>query len=164
LNARISFSRDAPIQLTINLNFSPEKIEKQESRFKTNLTAAGHNNRPPPQDHTWRKTISKVNITQSVIFEHTTDWIDVHFPTPGSGRPPGPVGNPPPDQVQTCGCDLDGDGLVNVLDAIAWLVQVRDRADNPCLDRNADGKLAINDLVLLLIDIKRGNCTIAGGN
>ncbi|MFH1069313.1 MAG: hypothetical protein V1794_06785 [Candidatus Glassbacteria bacterium] len=119
---------------------------------------------PPPVDHAWRRTISKVSTTQSIIFEHNTDWTDIQFPVPGAGRPPKPVENPPPDPVATCDCDFNGDSLVNVMDVIAWLVQTRDGLGNSCLDWNADGKLAINDLVLLLIDIKRGKCTTAGGN
>ena len=119
----------------------------------------------PPQDHAWRRMLSKVTGPQSMVYEHTTEWTDIQWPVPGvGGRPTDPGTEPGGDPVVRCDCDLNGDGALDVLDAIEWLVETRAGVDNICLDWNADGKVAISDVVKLLLDIRNQNCGSAGDN
>lgn len=103
----------------------------------------------PPADHAWRVTISNVTGNTVATVEHTINWTDIKFPNQGDGN-----GEP----VVTCSCDLTGDGLANVMDVLEWLRLKRTGSDTQCLDYNLDGRVAISDLVRLLIEIRAGGC------
>ena len=104
---------------------------------------------PPPLDHAWRIVLSGVTGDTTVTLAHTGNWTDIAYPNPG---------DPPPDTMSTCDCDLNGDGAANVMDVVEWLVQVRAGEENPCLDYDSSGSVKINDLVRLLLDIRAGGC------
>ena len=110
-----------------------------------------HRYDPPPVDHAWRIVISKVASDTTVALVHNADWTDIMYPNPGDPMPQ-------PEPGAGCSCDLNGDGASNVMDVLEWLNQVRSGADNACLDYNQDGKVAISDLVRLLVAIRAGGC------
>ncbi|HUU26294.1 MAG TPA: FlgD immunoglobulin-like domain containing protein, partial [archaeon] len=55
-------------------------------------------------------------------------------------------------------CDLNGDGVANIRDVIAFLLLGRDYPADLRLDWNGDGRYSIADAVQLLLDISHGNC------
>jgi uncharacterized protein (DUF362 family) len=55
-------------------------------------------------------------------------------------------------------CDLNGDGGVNILDVIFFLLAMRDNPDDSGLDWNGDGTSTVADAVALLSDIIQGKC------
>ena len=55
-------------------------------------------------------------------------------------------------------CDVDGNGKMNVTDAIAMLLGQRDDPSNPIYDYNMDGNPNISDVIALLVAIRDGSC------
>ena len=112
---------------------------------------------PPPEDHAWRITLLAVTADTTITLRHTGKWTDIQYPNPGTEPEP----EPEPEPEDTCDCDLNGDGISDTGDLLEWIVQVRGGgggADNPCLDYDKDGRLAVSDLVRLLIHIRAGGC------
>ncbi len=101
---------------------------------------------PPPVDHAWRIVVSGVVANKVVTLRHTPQWIDIQYP------------NPEPEPADTCDCDINGDGMSGVGDLLEWISQVRGGIANPCLDYNRDDRLAVSDLLMLLLEIRSGGC------
>ncbi len=49
--------------------------------------------------------------------------------------------------------DINGDGAINVADALSFLVRLRRQPDNPLADWNVDGRIDLMDIFTLLKDI-----------
>ncbi|MEA2062144.1 MAG: hypothetical protein U9P14_00475 [Gemmatimonadota bacterium] len=60
--------------------------------------------------------------------------------------------------TQPGGCDINGNGRINIADVIAMLLLGRRNPDDPRLDWNSDGAYGITDVIALLMDIVKGNC------
>jgi hypothetical protein len=107
----------------------------------------------PPVDHAWRIVLSGVASDTTIELRHTPTWTDIQYPNPGSGGE-----NPDTEPPVICSCDLNADGNTDIMDLLEWIIQVKAGTDNVCLDYNKDGKLAISDLVSLMISIRNGGC------
>ena len=55
--------------------------------------------------------------------------------------------------------DFNGDGVVNVEDAVFLLLLARDNPVDPRLDYNRDSKWSMVDIVALILNIRNGNLT-----
>ena len=97
----------------------------------------------PPADHAWRMTTESVADDVMLTFTHNVSFTDIMYPT------------------MSCGCDLNHDGMADMADLVEWgMIHMLDLAYvEACLDRNGDGMVKINDAILLLIDIRMGNCS-----
>ncbi|MEA2062143.1 MAG: hypothetical protein U9P14_00470 [Gemmatimonadota bacterium] len=58
----------------------------------------------------------------------------------------------------TGGCDINGNGRINVADVIAFMLLGRGNPGDPRLDWNGDGAYGITDVIVLLMDIIKGKC------
>ncbi|MEA1996872.1 MAG: DUF362 domain-containing protein [Gemmatimonadota bacterium] len=67
----------------------------------------------------------------------------------------GPGENVGPEKLS---CDIDGNGQVNIVDVIKFLLDIREESDAPGYDRNGDGIGNLPDAVALMLDILRGDC------
>ncbi|MEA2062789.1 MAG: FlgD immunoglobulin-like domain containing protein, partial [Gemmatimonadota bacterium] len=65
---------------------------------------------------------------------------------------PGETGEP-----EKMTCDIDGNGMVSIVDVIKFILNLRDSPDDQ-LDRNGDHIVNITDAIALLLDIMKGNC------
>lgn len=107
---------------------------------------------PPPEDHTWRWSLNNVSGDTLLTLFHSINWKDIDYPNADT------TDVEPPDTMDICDCDLNGDGVSDVGDMLEWIMQVRSGEDNLCLDYNRDGDLGIADLLSLLLDIRAGGC------
>ena len=64
----------------------------------------------------------------------------------------------PDCQPQSPGCDINGDGQINIVDVIQFILSARDDSSNPVYDRDGNGSYGIQDAISLLLDILSGNC------
>ena len=53
-------------------------------------------------------------------------------------------------------CDINGDGRVNIVDAIALLIAVLKQ--DPSADWDGDSELTINDVISFITDIRNDRC------
>jgi hypothetical protein len=60
-------------------------------------------------------------------------------------------------------CDYSGDGVINILDVIAFLLGVRANPADPRYDWNGDSRYTLADAVALVLDIKNGTCPKSTG-
>ena len=98
---------------------------------------------PPPVDYAWRIKLPDAYRDENSSFAHNVDFTDIKFPVFNSSA---------------CPCDLNGDGSLNIVDVIKWLLDWREGVQDSCLDRAGDGHLAINDAIFLLLEIKNNRC------
>ncbi|MFH1069711.1 MAG: FlgD immunoglobulin-like domain containing protein, partial [Candidatus Glassbacteria bacterium] len=96
----------------------------------------------PPVDHAWRMMVSSASADTTLSFTHNVNFTDIMYPMP------------------VCGCDLNQDGMVGMDDIVEWALEHMESLGyvEPCLDRNGDGMVKINDAIALLIDIRMGTC------
>jgi len=100
----------------------------------------------PPDDHAWRIVVEKVLSDTTITLMHTSSWVDVNF-------------YEDVEPLDHCDCDIDGDGVSDVGDVLEWVNMVRDGQDDTCLDYYRDGRLMLDDLVELMISVRKGGCT-----
>ena len=59
-------------------------------------------------------------------------------------------------------CDINGDGYLNISDAIMLMIKGRDNPDDPSLDFDGDGSYTVVDVVELLFAMQLGTCRPPG--
>ena len=94
----------------------------------------------PTKDHAWRLESGAVSDDVMLSFAHNTSFTDIMYPVPA------------------CACDFNGDGMADITDIADWAMDMMENINNRCLDWNGDGMVKINDAVLMLADIRAGNC------
>jgi hypothetical protein len=126
-------------------------ILKSGESYNIDAFADYNNNKlydPPPVDHAWRIVITNVIVNKTVTLRHTPQWVDIEYPNQ----------EPEPEPADTCDCDLNGDGIADTGDLLEWITQVRGGMENTCLDYDRDGEIKINDLIMLMLEIRSGGC------
>ena len=63
-----------------------------------------------------------------------------------------------PGETEKRSCDIDGNGRVNIVDVVRFMLDMHEHPDDLVYDWSRDGTVSIADVIALLLDVMHGNC------